>query len=804
MKSTAGLLTSDEAGRPSRVSSPLWAASVVTISLLLLFGPTGANAAPYPPPQGTELPPLSLFELARKSDLAVLARPLKARDQVRVLRVLSGQSNSKTLAVANFTRLWRGLQIPDAEKQKGQNANDFQAAVLFLRHDGDRWWIVESIPRARAANGCIWIQGDTVMWYPRRVWNDGRRLTPRYPANGGGRRGSRDSMTSGTLFAEIRQWDQDLTRLREIDRMEDPMAQVRALRAYVSPSNQPPHSRPAIDLARRAHSDAYRQTALYEPPEKPAPPTRPTWELIRGGPSDPAAVELAALESKQAADRTRALRNLRTMAILEAVPAAEKGLGDPDVNVRQAAADLLMDFADPTTSEPLLAAFRQTKDRRDPVRRSLAYALISCQAPEAVGETILALQEPDEPYRREIAGALYWLSGRNYDKKAENLQYSAAYWTEWFAKRFGQPLQLKPWDFARLESLIKRDANYLQYLPSSELKLIPDETVSKILEECAKPGAPRRNYWCQIIIRAWGAGTLSQDQVKAALETFGQASVSAREAYPMSTMATLSVGSQWPSGVQLPRSVKFSAKSQAIIDGNPVGRAYPLRYPGIYLSPPLRPGDYGPGEHSLVVQTEYSIQSAQGAMKHNVQSEEKKFAVVLPGAEYGLQRTSTPELDKQVEAAFQFALASEAELTGRPEDDGTTNPPPPKPINRQGISEGKYLEIYGRNTWKLAEALPVDLALTIEYEFIDEASVVPGGQIYVPKGDTQAGTLDAFAYGRNITSLTEPGLHRFRVHFTPDRDTALSHVTSQAYWDGYILTSPEMTYRLVITEPKKK
>jgi hypothetical protein len=120
------------------------------------------------------------------------------------------------------------------------------------------------------------------------------------------------------------------------------------------------------------------------------------------------------------------------------------------------------------------------------------------------------------------------------------------------------------------------------------------------------------------------------------------------------------------------------------------------------------------------------------------------------------------------------------------------------------VDGGGHLEIVGYSGWVLTEPLPVDLALDVEYEMVDFGEMLAAGSIYVPNGQTASGEFNPYAHRGVLRQLDNAGDYRFRVHLTPSRDVALTHADSRAYWDGYILTSPEMTMRIIEVPPEKK
>ena len=172
----------------------------------------------------------------------------------------------------------------------------------------------------------------------------------------------------------------------------------------------------------------------------------------------------------------------------------------------------------------------------------------------------------------------------------------------------------------------------------------------------------------------------------------------------------------------------------------------------------------------------------------------------MANEQLGIEARSSLELDARVERVFRFASAeaSTAPVSGKQPQ------PPRRPPRRYALGGNKYVEVLDYHTWELTEALPVDLALKVEYEMLDFGEMLAGESIYVPNGRTASGMFNPFAYRGHLRQIEKPGTYRFRVHLTPSRDVALSHADSRAYWDGYILVSPEMTLRVVEVPPPSK
>jgi hypothetical protein len=186
-----------------------------------------------------------------------------------------------------------------------------------------------------------------------------------------------------------------------------------------------------------------------------------------------------------------------------------------------------------------------------------------------------------------------------------------------------------------------------------------------------------------------------------------------------------------------------------------------------------------------------------------------EFHVALPNENIDLQAKTDPTLDAQVERAFRFVAGPDTPTTGA----GTLIPASasrryarvPLRVPRRLVpqSSGGYLEVFSNNHWELTEKLPVDLVFDVEYEFPDYETVVAGGPLYVPAETTATAELVPYLY--RARGLEKPGAYRFVVHLTPSRDVALSQPNTRAYWDGFILTSPQMTFRVAAAPkaPKK-
>jgi len=802
--------------------------------ILGFIGNTMAQA----PPAGNPLPSTSLFDLVRQSDLVVRVRATGG-DSVRVEEVIGQkQPTVPTLNVANFGRLRRGL-FPTSPPLGSQEPAASEA-ILFLRRYGKQWWILETIPRARAANGCIWVRNNQVFFYSRNPWTKGSKIIERPLAVSTSGRigssskksqnrtlGSSKSATLSELLDALRGWQRDLAQLRQMDKMTSPVQQLRALRAFITPTTKPqadslrysPHSPEALPLARRVYrevadqADAIREgkTSATETAKQgqdaraaSGPIASSAWSAVRRG-QPPAVVQsLARTQSASSSERLTGLQGLSLAAVPEVMSAALRGLGDTSPTVRLAAAHVLGDFAEPSCSSTLLAHYRAVKDRSDPMRRALLRALATTEEPCAVAELISTLQEPDDPLRDDIVQLLFWLSGYRTAKGTVSESYlSASWWATWYQKRFGQKIEVRPWDFARLETWIARRRGMSLVLPASEWKTVSPKTIEEILGRCANPSFPNRDRWCELLLHAWNAGVLAAEQQKAILDTFGRATLEGRSIYPLGSRALLRISSGWPAIASMPTTLHFLSKSQVYVDGTPVGRAYPYPYPGIYVSR-LYPGDYGPGPHRLKIATEYSVRTSKGtSVTETVESPELQFEVAFPDQEYGLEAKTDPQLDAQVKRAFRFvSLADEST------SDAKATVVPSAPTRRKWLpsrlyrSSGGYFEVFGHNRWELTEKLPVDLAFDVEYELPEIATVLPGTPIYVPQGTTATAAINPFSY--LTRALEKPGTYRFRVHLTPSRDVALSHPDSRAYWDGFILTSPEMTIRVTKPPADKK
>jgi len=787
------------AKRPGRSGKRRFPPRLVPLTAFLLAaflaaGARLASAAAWGPP----LPRSPLFELARRSDLIVIARPSKGA-QVRVVAVIQGDRNLKTLYLPELAKLRRGLTLPAAKDAPAQSAADFREAILFLRRFRGRWRICEMIPRARAANGCIWVRDGKVFWYVRNPWSLGPRLVEREPKDAKPGKAYHEAMTLKELRTRLVGWRRDLAGLRRIDRMTSPLAQMRALRAFVHPSTRPPHSPQARLLARKVYPEVARKMESLWAGKKPKPPKESAWVDVRPGPPASVRSALVQLMSKNAAERVKALRTLRYSAALEVVPAALKGLGDPDEKVRLAAAEALGDYADESCSQTLIARYRKIRNPRDPVRRALLRALATSEDPDAVAELILALQDPTEPFGRDLAELLCWVFRTRPKKGASATIFrEASFWLPKFQRRFGRKLALRPWDYARLKSLVKRSPRAIAMLPASELRLIPPETVDEILRDCADRSFPRRATWCELLLNAWSAGALNEKQGREVLETFGRAVLSGRKVYPLGTEAPLRLVADWPRPVRLPRNFKLLAKTQVFVDGQPAGRPYTTRYPSLYIGR-VSPADFGPGKHRVYVQTDYSIRAGKSSLATSVKSNDLTFAIVPPTEDFGLQPKTDPQLDAKVEKSFVFTSGT-AQQAGTPKE----RPPERKGGRSRYSFGGGIYEVFCPAGWKVTEPLPIDLAFKVDYELLDFGLILSGGSIYVPSGQTASGYFNPFILQSRLAALKKPGKYRFRAHLTPSRDVALRYVDSKAFWDGYILTSPVMWFRVTFVPYKKK
>ena len=269
-------------------------------------------------------------------------------------------------------------------------------------------------------------------------------------------------------------------------------------------------------------------------------------------------------------------------------------------------------------------------------------------------------------------------------------------------------------------------------------------------------------------------------------------------------MATLRLASGWPTNIAYPPLLRFVSKSQIHVDGQPVGRPYPINYPGIYVAR-LCPGDYGPGAHRLSIETEYTVRAGKGnAFTQTVRTPDQEFEVVFPDRDVGLEGKTDPALDEQVRRAFRFAAVHEAPATSASTGVVMGRLRPRRPQRRYPQAGGGSFEISGGNSWELTAKLPVDLAFDVEYEMLDFAVLLKGVPIYIPQGTTMTAEVNPFVYSYQLSGIQKPGTYRFRVHLTPSRDVALSHPTSVAYWAGSILSSPEMTFRVAEVPPAKK
>jgi hypothetical protein len=695
------------------------------------------------------------------------------------------------------------LTLRAAPKPVGR---EFRDAVLLLKRYGTQWRILETIPRARAANGCLWLRGNQVLWYARNPWTSGPLLVERPPGGLARGRPEPPGMTFTELRELLRLWQSDLARLRQIDRTTSPIQQLRMLRAFVAPSTKPPHSPESLALAKRIYREVAQQVEAIRDGKTPQPVADLAWRAIRPGPSPAVLQAQAKLRSARPYDRVTAIQQLCLLAAPDVADAALRALSDTSPTVRLAAAGALGDFADPSCSKTLIAQYAAaSKNPRDPMRMPLLRALATTDDPTAVAELILALQNPDDPLRDPIAQLLFALTGARRAKgPAPPASLTASSWLPWYEKRFGRTLQLKPWGLERLTAWITRRSGFVAPLPHSELALIPKATIDEIVRHCGNPAASHRDRWCELLFSAWEAGVFTKEQQQATLETFGRAVFEGRKVYPLGTMATLRFASGWPTNIAYPPLLRFISRSQVSVDGKPVGRPYPVPYPGIYVAR-LCPGDYGPGAHRLSIETEYTVRAGKGsAFTHAVRTSDQEFEVVFPDRDVGLEGKTDPALDEQVRRTFRFVVAQDAPATSTSTGvltDGLRLRPR---LARRIQPGGGSFEISGGNYWELTEKVPVDLAFDVEYEMLDFAVLLKGAPIYIPQGTTMTAEVNPFVYNYQLSGIQKPGTYRFRVHLTPSRDAALSYPSSRAYWAGSILSSPEMKFRVMEIPPAKK
>lgn len=776
---------------PGRSLPDICGFPVLLLPLLLGFVGGTASGVWAAQPSGPYLPQTSLFELTRQSDMIVLARPGKG-NTVRVVEVIGRKGGPKALHVAYFSEIYMALRQPATKRFPAQSFKDYDQVLLFLERRGESWWICETIPRARAANGCVWVRNGQAHWYYRNPWPYGPRLIERDPADARPGRAYREKTTIQELLQQIRSWNYDLTRLRAIDKLTEPIEQVRALRAFVHPSTRPRHSPDATALAKQIHREVGRQVFGDPDGKTPQPVARSAWELVRGGPPEAVATALNELKSKDPKEREAALKQVHAAARPEVTQAALEALDDSNPQVQLAAATALADFADASCSSTLIARFRALKDPKDPLRNPLTIALATSNEPAALAELILALQEITESiyYKRQVADLLLWRFAVTVPDPSRPEYTSALWWSPRYEKRYGQKIRLRPWDFARLQSLIRGSSSQHRQLSAGELKLIPAQTIDQIIQRCADKGFPHRERWCELIFRAWDAGGLSDDQKRATLETFGRIESLVRSRYPLGTSAEIPVSSAWPQPVYLPQTMRVTSKSGLYINGVASGRPYPIRDLRIYVRP-FSPGDFGPGKHSFYIETEYSIRAGKSTFSHKVRSDEHTFEVVLPGEPFDIEAKSDPVLDAKVEQAFVFIADDGTSPAKSTQRDSGRRP------NRYPMSGGGYLEFRGDNRWELTEALPFDLAFDVQYELLDQGVVLDGFSLYIPQGQTRGDRFNPYYISRRLPKLEESGSYRFRVRLTPSCDVALAHPDSRAYWNGHILEGPEMTFRVV-------
>jgi len=722
------------------------------------------------------------------------------------------KSTAQSLDVANFGLLRRAqLQmLTTTETQKGLKP-DFREAVLFLKRQNQRWWILETIPRARAANGCIWVRGDKPFWYSRNPWPNGPQLVERQPGSGSVRgRGEQPTTSVAELLGQVRAWQADLARLRQIDQMTSPIEQMRALRAFMAPSTQPPHSPESLALARQVYREVIGQLEALRSGKKPGPVADSAWPAVRGASSPTVLQARTRLTSSSLAARTAGLQQLWWAANPEVTDAALKALGETSPPVCLVAATVLADFADAACSKTLIASYQAaSKDLRNPLRAPLLRALATSEEPNAVAELIFALQEPEDPSRDLFGQLLVWLSGYHPNQVAAGKSAKAAYqspsplylspvaWQRWYEKRYGRKLQLKPWDVARLTDWIERHRGRFVPLPPSEMSLIPAQTIDEILGECAKPSLPDRDRWCDLLLRCWEAGLLNRQQQRQLLETFGRGAVEMRRVYPAGTTVLLGSVRSWPSTINFPPLMRFVSTSQLYVDGIPVGRPYPYPYPAVYL-PRFCPGDFPPGKHRCRITTDYVVRVGKaGATSATVSSPKQEFEVAYPNQNVGLEAKTDPQLDAQVRRAFRFVTVQDVPGTSVPTmivREGPRTRRMARIARRYTQPGGGLFEISGGNRWELAEKMPVDLAFDSEYEMLDFGAVLEGPPVYIPQGTTTTAEVSPFAYRYRLSAMEKPGTYRFRVHLTPSRDVALAQPECRAYWAGLILSSPVMRF----------
>jgi hypothetical protein len=204
------------------------------------------------------------------------------------------------------------------------------------------------------------------------------------------------------------------------------------------------------------------------------------------------------------------------------------------------------------------------------------------------------------------------------------------------------------------------------------------------------------------------------------------------------------------------------------------------------------------------VETQYTVRAGKSSsFSHTVKTTDQEFEVSLSDQTVGLDAMTTPGLDARVQRAFRFVADPDTSTTIGGQPAGRRGARGPRLLGQYPRENRGALEVYGGCHWELQEPLPVDLAFEAEYEAVDSGAVVKGAPIYSPRGTTATAAINPLSY-RGLSGLEKPGVYHFRVHLTPSRDVALSYPECQAFWNGVILTSPDIKLRVAEFPPAKK
>ncbi|MHC4645166.1 MAG: leucine-rich repeat domain-containing protein [Planctomycetota bacterium] len=284
-------------------------------------------------------------------------------------------------------------------------------------------------------------------------------------------------------------------------------------------------------------------------------------------------------------------------------------------------------------------------------------------------------------------------------------------------------------------------------------------------------------------LHAWES--MSPEQIDTYFKCAMTAYTKLRPRYPQGTEAYVGAGytvrygwGGWPRG----RDVKMRTSSYKILDGQFRGLPHgeldgkPFHYEGpMASSGGILVADLGLGAHTVQAVTEYEVTYKDRTYTGTVRSQPATFEIVSPYRAENLAAPHDPELDELVRRAFKPAVSDlEEEYAG-----------PQHTVRRTGSDDEYAIRL---PTYKVSEALPVDLCFKVEFHIEETGAVVEGDAIVICKGEKRGGYFSPH-HSYDFATLKE-GLITFKAVLKPSADLALSYTQVTQYYNGTLTLGP--------------